>query len=158
VAKGKTSRSETKIRTRCQKDIEAGRLFLTHQQSGWTSREIATQYLEWLADRDHRPIVLSWDLYAAHRDATVQTLASRIGIRLEFLPAGQTDELQPLDRRVFGNLKQRARRRFNHEILQGPENNLNIAWAIQILVKVWYAIRQDQILSAWEHFSARSEE
>jgi hypothetical protein len=158
VAKGKTSRSETKIRTRCHKDIEAGRLFLTHQQSGWTSREIAAQYLEWLADRYRRPIILVWDLYAAHRDATIQAIAARIGIRLEFVPAGQTDELQLLDRRVFGNLKQRARRRFDNEIMQGRENNLNMAWAIQVLVKVWYAMAQDEILSAWEHFYARDRE
>jgi hypothetical protein len=68
-----------------------------------------------------------WDLYAAHRDVTIQALAPKLGIHLEFMPAGKIDELQPLDRRVFENLKQRVRWRFNNEIVQDHENNLNMS-------------------------------
>jgi hypothetical protein len=80
-----------------------------------------------LANRYHKPIVLVWDLYAAHCDATIQTLPPKLGIRLEFVSTGQIDELKPLDRRVFENLKQRSRWRFNNKIVQDHENNLNMA-------------------------------
>jgi hypothetical protein len=53
---------------------------------------------------------------------------------------------------VFENLKQRVRWRFNNEIVQDHENNLNMSWAVQIFMKVWHAIGQDEIFSAWEDF------
>jgi hypothetical protein len=59
---------------------------------------------------------------------------------------------------VFENLKQRSRWRFNNKIVQDHENNLNMAWAVQILMKVRHAIGQDEILSAWEDFYPHNEE
>jgi hypothetical protein len=50
------------------------------------------------------------DLFSVHRDSSVQELPQNLHIRLEFIPAGATDELQPLDQRIFGNFKQSARR------------------------------------------------
>jgi hypothetical protein len=53
------------------------------------------------------PIVLIWDALTAHRDQEVKYLANELKIRLIFIRSGQTDEYQPLDRRIFGPMKQR---------------------------------------------------
>jgi hypothetical protein len=49
------------------------------------------------------------DTYSAHRSAEVREMARLWGIDLVFIPPGCTDQLQPLDRRVFGVLKAYAR-------------------------------------------------
>jgi hypothetical protein len=94
-------------------------LIVAHQPSASIGREVAVQYLQWLAKRSRQPIVLVWDLLATHHDHQVHKFVRELGIRLTFIPPGLMDECQALDRRVFGNLKQRAHRRFDNEILQG---------------------------------------
>jgi hypothetical protein len=67
-------------------------------------------YLEWL--RELRPrgrIAVIWDCCPSHKDKLVKVRALELGIRLVFIPRGMTDVLQPLDRKIFGNLKQRAK-------------------------------------------------
>jgi hypothetical protein len=151
IAKGKTERSERRMREHCRAEIAREDLIVSHQESGWTGRDVALQFLHWLADRYRRPIVLVWDLFSAHRDREVQETAGRLGIRLIFIPPGLTGECQPLDRRVFGNLKQRARRRFDNEVLQGRSERFCLGSALRLLVEVWRLITQDEILGAWDH-------
>jgi hypothetical protein len=87
---------------------------LSHEESGWTTAQMACQYLQWL-NRWYRgkPITLLWDLSAFYRCSEAQELAPQLNIRLEFIPAGATGDYQPLDRRIFGNLKSRTRSRFD---------------------------------------------
>jgi hypothetical protein len=109
VAKGKKARSENKYDRNCAKAVGEGKLKITHQQSGCVNNDVAKEYLKWLAELHGHPFVLLWDLFSSHRDPFVQETDQALGIRLEFVPAGATGELQLLDRRVFGSLKQRAR-------------------------------------------------
>jgi hypothetical protein len=60
-----------------------------------------------------KPIALWWDLFAAHRCSETKELPPQLNIRLEFMPAGATGEYQPLDRKIFGTLKSRARSWFD---------------------------------------------
>jgi hypothetical protein len=152
VAKGKTGRCENRYRRTCSRAIEEGQLLMTHQSSGWTNNEVAKAYLIWLSETRSTPLVLLWDLFSAHRDPSVQEMAHRLGIRLEFVPAGATGELQPLDRRVFGSLKQRARRRFDDAIIRGTERKLTIECATKILLSAWASIGQEEIVAAWHPF------
>jgi hypothetical protein len=76
-------------------------------QSGWMTRSISLDYLTRLPRRYlGEPIVLLWDLFAAHRNINVKALAERPSIRLgPFLP-GTTGLHQPLDRSTFGALNE----------------------------------------------------
>jgi hypothetical protein len=55
------------------------------------------------------PLIIMLDAYAAHRSREVWEIAEPSGIQLVFIPPGCTDELQPLDRRVFRGLESHAR-------------------------------------------------
>jgi hypothetical protein len=86
-----------------------------------------------------------------HRGHQVQEFAQELGTRLIFIPSGLTDEYQPLGRRGFGSLKQRARRRFNKVIIQGCFDGACIRWALKVLVDVWKRITQNEIIGARDH-------
>jgi hypothetical protein len=75
-----------------------------------------------------------------------------LGIRVEFIPPGATGHCQPLDRRVFGILKQRAKARFDRRNLDSRPDEFRIAESIGILIECWDSISQEQVLSAWDHF------
>jgi hypothetical protein len=70
------------------------------------------------------------------------------------VPAGTTDRHQPLNRRIFGNLKSRARARFDDLWIRDPDHELTLIGAIEILLKVWHDLGQDEVLDAWSEFTA----
>jgi hypothetical protein len=49
------------------------------------------------------------DIYPIYIQEAAKQLAAELGIILHFIPAGLTDQFQPLDRRVFGCLKSSVR-------------------------------------------------
>lgn len=61
-----------------------------------------------------------------------------------------TDRYQPLDRKIFGAMKSRARSRFDAEAAR-VGHNPNILSALSSLVQVWALMEQDEILKAWDH-------
>jgi hypothetical protein len=73
-----------------------------HESFAW----LPGQYL------DTAPIHLILDLYSVHRCEASRACAIELGIVLHFIPAGWTDELQLLDRYVFGVLKSICRKLF----------------------------------------------
>jgi hypothetical protein len=153
IARGMTDRCEARFRGLYGKRIEGGQLVITHQGCGWTSRDVAIRYLLWLSEITRgQPTVLVWDLFAAHRDAVVKEQARHLGIRLEFIPPGATGLCQPLDRRIFGILKQRAKARFDRRNLDWAQDEFRIGESIAILIECWDSITQEQVLSAWQHF------
>jgi hypothetical protein len=80
ICKGKTERSERKITAneKLKKSIDKKSLILCHSESGWTTAEIAVMYLQWLRKQVKGPLIVIWDLFAAHRDDTVKTEADRL--------------------------------------------------------------------------------
>jgi hypothetical protein len=107
---------------RLQKYIRGGELVLPHQPSGWTSALVASDYLHWLRSQIQRgPIVVFWDLFSAHREQGVKDRAQELGIELIFIPARMTGEYQPLDRRIFENLKARTRAQFARHVMSADE-------------------------------------
>jgi hypothetical protein len=109
LCRGKTSVCERNTKRELADEIRSGWLKIGHQKNGWCDKAIATQYLLWL--REQVPIgdvALLWDVFSAHRDQEVKAYASELGIRLIFIPPGMTDVYQPLDKRIFGHLKQQA--------------------------------------------------
>jgi hypothetical protein len=115
---------------------------------------VAEKYLRWLSEiNKRRRTVLIWDVFAAHRDQAVKDLAEELNIQLIFIPAGQTDEYQPLDRRIFGPMKQMARARWASLFIRNFDADPGMKEALKIMIGVWHGLTQDNILCAWDHLT-----
>jgi hypothetical protein len=150
LCRGKTTRCETRYRTHdgIDRAVNQGKLVVSHQVNGWCNATIAAEYLRWLRSRYGRlKIVLLWDIWGAHRSKETKELARQLNIQLEFIPAGQTGECQPLDRRLFGNLKSRARSRFDQMCSRREDPTMQDS--VAMLVDAWNSIGQDEVLDAW---------
>jgi hypothetical protein len=76
LATGFTDRCEQKFRLSHRRRIESGTLIITHQQCRWTNRDVALQCFLWISKANAgKPILLLWNLFAAHRDDFVKTQA-----------------------------------------------------------------------------------
>ena len=152
LAKGKTNKCEEKYRTAPQLQRAIGRqLFVDHSKTGWSTADVMKRYLTWLKEHmKGKMIHVIWDLHASHRDAEVQEWAQQAEIGLTFIPAGQTDIWQPLDRRVFGSLKQRAVRKLHEQMVDRELADYDIRDAIKILLDSWSEITEEEIESAWQ--------
>jgi hypothetical protein len=151
LCRGTTTGCETRYRshTDIDKAITQGKLMLSHQVNGWSDDTIVNEYLRWLRRQNgRRHVVLLWDIFPSHRSNDTKSLAARLEIQLEFVPPGMTGECQPLDRRIFGILKGRARSRFNRMCCQHV--NPSMEDSVGMLVEAWSTIDQDIILAAWK--------
>jgi hypothetical protein len=155
IKKGRTVRCEASIRgADCLADaLRNGSLFVTHSDSGWMEKNLAKKYLLWLRNRYSGPLGLVWDVFAAHRDSEVKETAEEAEITVTFIPAGQTDEWQPLDRRIFGSLKQRAIGRWSRQFLRDMEPELSVNTALLNLLESWHSIGEEEVREAWDHLS-----
>ena len=123
-------------------------------QTGWTTSDVMCRYFQLL--REHLyptgPLVVLLDTYAAHRSAATKEAAARLEIELVFIPPGCTDQLQPLDRRVFGVLKAHAREiwRAHYHQTQGAKTTRSMM-AENLLIS-WERITPDIIESSWDIF------
>jgi hypothetical protein len=144
ITRRMTDRCEARFRALYQKRVDGGQLIVTHQECGWTNRDVALGYLIWISRVTvGRPTILVWDLFTAHRDGVVIEQARNLGIRLEFIPPGATGLCQPLDRRIFGILKQRAKARFDRRNLDWAQDEFRIGESIAILIEYWDSITQE---------------
>lgn len=152
LTKGKGPRCEDKYRDSQQlARIIDRRLFVDHSTTGWSTAEVMLRYLKWLKSyKKDRMLHIVWDLYASHREPRVVDAAATRDIGMTFIPAGQTGEWQPLDRRVFGSLKQRAVKILNERMIEDSLENCNIIDAIAILTQAWDQVTEEEIIKAWE--------
>jgi hypothetical protein len=98
---------------------------------------------------DIKPIHLILDAYSVHRAESSRTLARSLGICLQFIPAGWTDELQPLDRYVFGALKSICRRLFHRHYQVHEDGQTRKPDAIKFLIEAWEALTVHVLQKAW---------
>lgn len=92
--------------------------FTAHSPSGWMITPIWLSYLtylralfpidEKLSEEDNK-LYLVCDCYPVHHNEIARLAASDLNIKLIMIPKGATDECQPLDRRIFGNMKKKAK-------------------------------------------------
>jgi hypothetical protein len=131
------------------------KLCLTFSPTGWVTKDVAKQYLQWLRQTWKRGgrICLYWDVYASHRCQEVKDEAAEQAIELEFIPGGGTGDWQPLDRLVFGALKRKATALFDSASAKPiglPDSpKFDMKWALQILLDSWDALRPDTIRKSW---------
>jgi hypothetical protein len=140
--KGKTDRSHLKFGQHLD-------VVFRHTTNGWTTEEMFTEYLTWLSQRcDGEPLFLMMDNYPIHRTQKVGDHAAGLMIHLQFVPAGATGRVQRLDRRVFGELKSRARLGLRR--LADGRRGANPDQVTSILAEAWNAISGENRRKAWQ--------
>jgi hypothetical protein len=144
IAKGKSQTCEKKY------GYHPSTVF-AHTENGWTTEELYKSYLRWLsAGIRGEPCLLVADMYQAHRTQGVKDLARELGIELLFVPAGATGECQPLDRRIFGELKSLARSEFVRQWSRTASRETAYSDAVTILEYCWSNINAENIRRAWQ--------
>ena len=144
IAKGKSDRCHGQL------GDPQGHL-VTHSESGWSTAETFSLFLMSIRERfrDDGPIYLLLDQYSVHRTETVRNLAQSLGIELIFIPPGMTDAYQPLDRRVFGVLKQYLRLLWRKEYFANPSQKFTKQKAVELLIPAWERISPYLVRSGW---------
>ena len=67
-------------------------------------------------DDPKNTIYLFADAYRTHHSNAIQATAAMLNIKIKKIPKGTTDECQPLDCRIFGALKAKAKGYFNKKV------------------------------------------
>ena len=141
IASGKTQLCEAS-----QIDPKPGD-WTSHTTKGWQTSESFQKYLMHLREEfGDAPLDLILDLHSSHRTSDVKTLAESLDITLHYIPAGATDQLQPLDRRVFGALKAIARRLFRQRSCE----KRTLKQACADLREAWENLGTDTLEEAWD--------
>jgi hypothetical protein len=115
---------------------------LKKREAGWGSVEPFRHSLDWLRKHSRGRIPRERRLHlivacsSVHRSDDIKRYATRRGIQLSFILAGFTDELQPLDRDVFGAIKAMFRGIFERLLGQSPNRRVTKATAMQILKEI----------------------
>ena len=122
-----------------------------HSENGWCNEAIAMKYLEHIhSDAEGERCCLIWDVYSSHRSDAVVRKAKELNIELLYVPAGMTSVFQPLDIRIFGELKMRARAAFESLKEKKMSRDLEYNDSIVILRDCWDCISAENIDKAWE--------
>jgi hypothetical protein len=119
------------------------------------------RYLEFvrgLVEDRAKTIHLLLDIYPVHVQQIAREHAISLNIQLHFIPAGLTDQYQPLDRRIFGCLKASARGRFMRSAQEERGARVDKQRAVQSLVRSWESLRVSTIWSSWDIYRAESED
>ena len=90
------------------------------RKSAWTNHEAVRKYISLLAKSlgelvHTRYVVLLMDVARSHIDVSIFLHARRCGIRLCYVPANMTADLQPCDTHVFAQFKARLREMWRRE-------------------------------------------
>jgi hypothetical protein len=126
-------------------------MFIKYAPSGWSTEEIIIEYIGWLQNQVHSaPFVLIFDVYPAHDSLRVKQFAEENNIEILYVPAGGTSKYQPLDYRIFGKLKARARNRFQDFVINNLFADGTYEEALDIIEECWELIPEDHIHKAWQ--------
>jgi hypothetical protein len=77
------------------------------------------------------------DIYPVHLIPSVKRRALLLGFQVHFIPAGLTDQYQPLDRAVFGCLKATARSLYSRSVHDAPGGSITRRKAVEIFQESW---------------------
>jgi hypothetical protein len=122
-----------------------------HSQSGWVTVETFEDDLRFLKQQlsDDDPISLMLDCYSVHRNQRIRDAAADLGIVLKFVPAGMTDELQPLDRAVFGIMKSAMIGMWRQYCADCETPRLTHKVGAQFLMRAWEMVSARVIANGW---------
>jgi hypothetical protein len=130
-----------------------------HSESGWTTYDTFERWLSWLRSvyDDGEPIWVILDCYSVHRQEATKEYAASIGVNLLFIPPGMTDELQPLDRYVFGVMKANCRRSYRPFCQANPDAPMDQRTAAAFLIRAWEYVSTQVLDEAWSIYDASVE-
>jgi hypothetical protein len=149
LAKGSTTRCEV------SQLGELGEHVSDHSPTGWMTEETMVRYLAWLREEVNRIRgreeihELIMDVYPVHATESVRVQARVLGFNVHFVPAGLTDQYQPLDRSVFGCVKSTARAEYLKLMRGDPVRKIARADAIAILRTAWERLSSVALEAAW---------
>ena len=102
---------------------------------------------------DDEPIHLVLDLYPSHMTDQVRQYAAALGIIFHIIPAGMTDYYQPLDRKIFGILKAKARKFFRKRNSGETTLKATKIEACTDMIAAWEGITRAAVGSEWEIYT-----
>jgi hypothetical protein len=111
-----------------------------NSESGWTTGDTFRQWLAWLSGvyDDNQATWLILDYYAVRRQEAMKQYAAKLGINFLFIPAGLTDELQPLECFVFGAMKANCHRMPRVQVAE--EGVMSKQAAASFLIRAWEGV------------------
>jgi hypothetical protein len=102
-----------------------------------------------------KPIHLLMDCYKVHLDRQIRADAdSMFQIQFHFIPAGLTDEWQPLDRAVFAVVKAISRRLYREEMALQMFERVNK----RMLLEAWSRVSHATYRRAWRCYDLIEDE
>jgi hypothetical protein len=122
-----------------------------HSQSGWQTAETSQQSLRWLRSwyGDGAAIWLVLDCYSVHRQPAMRHYDEDLGIHILFISPGLTDDLQPLDRYVFGVMKNLYRRLYRIHFESAGFDEMTQQVATAFLLRTWEQVSPQTLEDAW---------
>lgn len=149
IAQGKTEQVEN------SQIGDVGYHWRTHTESGWVTDEAFSFYLHKLREffDDDAPIHLLLDLYPSHMTESIKSDAEQLNIVLHIIPAGMTDFYQPLDRKIFGVLKAKARKLFRQRHAGDSSIHGTKQEACADMVAAWESLSRYSLVSSWDLYT-----
>jgi hypothetical protein len=115
--------------------------------SGWQTLETFLRFLQWLRNlllhQHGRTLSLLLDCYSVHRSAAA---------RAAVVPAGLTDQMQPLDRLVFGTVRATYHRLYREGLNSGAFARVGKKPFLSLLIPAWSKIPEAAIIKGWSVF------
>jgi hypothetical protein len=131
---------------------EIGYHWVDHSESGWQIEDTFETYLVHLREyMGVGPIHLVLDCYTAHNTGRIRKVAEQLGITLHYIPPGLTDELQPLDRKMFGVLKAKAKALFRRRLHDDPSAKRTKRDGVADMIRAWENLSNTVIEEAWSY-------
>jgi hypothetical protein len=123
---------------------------ITHSETGWSNERMLLQYLKWLRHENNKePFCLVWDSFVTHKTDSIRNYCAKKSIQVIIIQPGCTDELQPLDRRIFGYLKSKARTQWINWYSTNFQKAITAAQSVKILFPCWEEITIENVIKAW---------
>lgn len=100
------------------------------EESSWNNHCIMRKLISLLATclKDYKAthqIILVLDVASCHRHTSIYALASRLGVRLLFVPSKLTYLLQPADTHLFSKLKASLRKRWRELLVESEAGTVS---------------------------------
>ena len=113
--------------------------YLFREQSSWNNHNLMRKALSLLVRhlkdyQESHEFVLVLDVARCHVHSSIFSLASRLGVRLVFVPAKLTWLLQPADTHVFARFKFRLRQLWHSLLVASSSGTVsNETWLIEVM-------------------------
>jgi hypothetical protein len=134
--------------------VHAGKLRVLNQVNAWCDTEVEKTMYEDFANfaqvGPDAPAVLLQDCFAAQRDTEVRKFTEDLGFVVLFIPAGMTGDCQPLDVRIFGEVKPKAAVLYDESMASTDSPAMYAPFvSLESYLQVLFALARDHIIKAW---------